>query len=321
MCSHYGTTTQPHPPSPTTPASDYSMSTDKNSSLLNLNPIGGFKLKTSLNAYSFHSHLLPEKDGSDPAMNLFRLLEYCAQENYDGVDLTGYYFPTYPEPPSDEYIHTLKRRAFDLGVDISGTGIRNNFAHPDRKSRQEDIARARNWIEVSAKLGARVMRVFAGHEQPGADREEVSTWMADDLHACAEIGQKYGVIVGLQNHGDFLKTGDHILDMVARVDHPWLGVILDTGNFPEDPYTDIAKVMPHTVNFQIKESPLGRNSSEPLDLDRFVQIVCEAGYRGYLPIETLPKDGEVYDPFKIVARFHAQVSTAFARVAPKPPAD
>jgi len=285
------------------------------------NPIGGFKLKTSLNAYSFNSHLLPGKDGSDPAMDLFGLLEYCAKENYDGVDLTGYYFPTYPEPPSDEYINALKRRAFDLGVDISGTGIRNNFAQPNREARQADIAHARDWIKVSAKLGACVMRVFAGREQPEADREEVAAWMAEDLRICAEIGQKYGVIVGLQNHGDFLKTGDHILDMVARVDHPWFGVILDTGNFPDDPYTDIAKVMPHTVNFQIKESPFGKESPVPLDLDRFVQIACAAGYRGYLPIETLPKDNKVYDPFTVLTRFHAQVSAAFACAAPTAPTD
>lgn len=277
--------------------------------------VEGFKLKTSLNAYSFHEKLMPKGGATQGEMSLFDLLEFCAEQNFDAIDPTGYYFPAYPAPPTDAYIKAFKRRAFDLGVSISGTGIKNNFASPDRSSRQVDIRRVLEWMEVSAKLGVSVLRVFAGHEAPGANREEVTKWMAEDLRACAEIGQEFGVIVGLQNHGDFLRTGDHILDMVSRVDHPWLGVILDTGNFPADPYTDIEKVMPHTVNFQIKESPLGKDSHEPLDLDRFVRIVCNAGYRGFLPIETLAKTGEDYDPFAIVSRFHAQVSAAFARAS------
>ncbi|MCF3650115.1 sugar phosphate isomerase/epimerase family protein [Synoicihabitans lomoniglobus] len=277
-------------------------------------PIAGFKLKTSLNAYSFHPRLMRGADGSDPEMTLFDLLEFTARSGFDAIDPTGYYFPSYPVAPSDEYIHALKQRAFELGLGISGTGIRNNFASPDREARAADIERAKAWIIASSKLGSSVMRVFAGHEEPGADREEVAKWMAEDLRTCAEFGAQYGVMVGLQNHGDFLRTGDDIIDMVERVDHAWLGVILDTGNFPADPYTDIAKVMPYTVNFQIKESPFGKDSSVPLDLDRFVKIVCESGYRGYLPIETLDKAGEVYDPVAVVSRFHAEVTAAFARV-------
>jgi hypothetical protein len=47
------------------------------------------KLKTSLNAYSFNAPLI------DKSMNLDDLLDYCAEQNFDGVDLTGYYFPNY----------------------------------------------------------------------------------------------------------------------------------------------------------------------------------------------------------------------------------
>jgi hypothetical protein len=55
------------------------------------------------------------------------------------VDLTGYYFPDYPNVPADDYIYALKRKAFLLGLDISGTGVRNDFANPDENKRKEDI--------------------------------------------------------------------------------------------------------------------------------------------------------------------------------------
>ena len=277
------------------------------------NRVGGPRLKSSLNAFSFNDALLAGKDGSPPKMTLFQVLEFCAEQNFDAIDPTGYYFPGYPKVPTDDYIAKFKKRAFELGVDISGTGIRNNFASPDKAARAKDVELAKNWIEAAAKLGAPVIRVFAGQEQPGADREEVNKWMAEDLRTCAEHGKKFGVVVGVQNHGDFLKTAEQTIRLVEMVNSEWVGVILDTGNYPTDPYAEIAAVLPYTVNFQIKESPYGKDSPERLDLDRFVKIVRDAGYRGYLPIETLTVKGVPYEPFTVVPRFHKEVQAAFAR--------
>jgi len=273
---------------------------------------GGPKLKTSLNAYSF-SDALTATGGKPASMTLFDLLDFCADQNFDAIDPTGYFFPGYPKVPTDAYIASFKRRAFELGLGISGTGIRNNFATADKTVRATGVQLAKDWIEVAAKLGAPVIRVFAGAEDKGADRKEVAKWMADDLRTCVEHGKKHGVVVGVQNHGDFLRNAEQTIDMVKRVNSEWLGVILDTGNYPADPYNDIAAVMPYTVNFQIKESPSGKDSPVRLDLNRFVKIVRDAGYRGYLPIETLPVTGVKYEPFKVVPRFHAEVSAAFAR--------
>lgn len=277
------------------------------------NRIGGPKLKTSLNAYSFSDALLKGKDGSAPKMTLFDLLEFCAKQNFDAIDPTGYFFPGYPNVPSDEYLAKFKKRAFQLGLDISGTGIRNNFASADKAVRAKDVQLAKDWIEVAAKMGAPVIRVFAGHEAPGADREEIYKWMAEDVRTCAEHGKKFGVIVGVQNHGDFLKTAEQTIRLIEMVNSEWVGVILDTGNYPKDPYNDIAAVLPYTVNFQIKESPLGKDSPVKLDLNRFVKIVRDAGYRGYLPIETLAITNVPYDPFKVVPPFHAAVTAAFGQ--------
>ncbi|MEZ4901250.1 MAG: hypothetical protein R2822_05550 [Spirosomataceae bacterium] len=103
------------------------------------------KLKTSLNAFSFNEPLQAKN------MNLDDLLDFCAQHNFDGVDLTGYYFPNYPQVPPDEYIYHIKQKAHLLGVSISGTGVRNDFTNPDANKRKEDIQLIKNWIEVASK--------------------------------------------------------------------------------------------------------------------------------------------------------------------------
>ena len=103
----------------------------------------GTHLKIGLNAYSFNRPLMAGK------MALSDVIDYCAKHNIDGLDATGYYFPGYPNVPSDKYIRDLKRKAFVNGVTISGTGVRNDFALTDASSRRGHIQLEKEWIEVA----------------------------------------------------------------------------------------------------------------------------------------------------------------------------
>ena len=51
--------------------------------------VGGPRLKTSLNAYSFGKLLNDHALGRGTGMSLFGLAEYCAKHNFDGFDPTG----------------------------------------------------------------------------------------------------------------------------------------------------------------------------------------------------------------------------------------
>jgi sugar phosphate isomerase/epimerase len=275
---------------------------------------GGARLKTSLNAYSFSQALNDQLQGRSGGLSLFDLLDFCAEQNFDALDPTGYFFPGYPKVPNDQYINDFKRRAFQLGVEISGTGVRNDFASPDKVKRAADVELVKVWIECSARMGAPVIRVFAGPMPAGHDWDEVSRWMADDLRECAEHGEKYGVLVGVQNHGDALKTAEEVLTIAKMVDSGWFGVIVDTGYFlSKDPYQDIARVLPHAVNWQIKEKVDGAAGSIRTDMNRLVRIIKDGGYRGYLPIETLPVKGQAYDPRARVTQLLGELRAAIGR--------
>jgi sugar phosphate isomerase/epimerase len=266
----------------------------------------GAKLKTSLNAYSFNKLLNDNIKGRGKGISLLELLDYCAEQNFDAIDPTGYFFPGYPKPPSDKFINEFKRRAFVLGLDISGTGVRNNFATPNKEARAKDVQHVKEWIEVAAKLGAPVLRVFAGDlvEKKGEapkeiEREKVAEWLVEELKICVEHAQKFGVLIGIQNHWDWLQTSEQVIKIVKMVDSEWFGAIVDTGYFlTPDPYKDIAAVTPYAVNFQVKEKLDGQEMKVKTDMKRIVQIARQAGYRGYLPIETLSKKSgeDDYDP-------------------------
>lgn len=268
-------------------------------------------LKPALNAFSFNRALSTPATGGAAEMTLFDVLQFCSEQGFEGLDPTAYYFPGYPKVPADSYLHDFKRKAFKLGVAITGTGVRNNFAQSDPVKRAADVQLVKEWIEVAAKLGAPVIRVFAGAVTGDHSRDEVATWMAADLKQCVEHGERHGVLVGVQNHGDFLQTADQVLDMIRRVDSGWFGAIVDTGNFQTgDSYEEIARVVPYAVNFQIKESPYGMNSTVRTDLKRLVQVIRAGGYRGYLPIETLETKGQPYDAHLLLPPFLAELRRA-----------
>ena len=277
----------------------------------------GSHVKIGLNAYSFNNVLTTPDSVTGEFFTLFDLLDFCAQHNVDAIDPTGYYFPGYPEVPPDTYIYSFKQKAFLLGIDISGTGIRNNFASPDPAVRAADVELAKKWIVVASKMGAPVIRLFAGPIPKGYEEkwDEVAGWMVECFRECAEFGSRYGVMIGIQNHGDMLQTADQCIKVIQDVGSDWVGLILDTGNFKTpDPYLDIERMIPYTFNFQVKESVFGVESTVRIDLQRFMKILKNSGYRGYLPIETLMMKGRPYDPFTLVPDFLEEVRTAMDNV-------
>jgi sugar phosphate isomerase/epimerase len=234
-------------------------------------------------------------------MTLEQVIDYCGELGFDAVDPTGYYFPGHPAPPPDAYLHAIKKRAFLNGLDVSGTGVRNDFTVPDRAKRDEDVAHVGRWVEVAAKLGAPVLRVFdGGAEERGPTREERIGWVVDAFRACAAHGERYGVVIAFQNHDELLKTADDVLAVRERVGSEWFSLNVDIGSLRTgDPYEEVRRLAPFACTWQIKELVYRRGREEKTDLGRIFAILREAGYRGYAPLETLGAG----DPRKKIRRF------------------
>jgi sugar phosphate isomerase/epimerase len=241
------------------------------------------KLKLSLNAYSFDKPLRGGK------FTLSDLLEYCAKVGFEGVDLTGYYFPGYPSVPDDEYIYNVKKKAFRLGVGISGTGVRNDFSWADPVKRIGEKNLVKDWIIVAEKLGAPLVRIFTGASpKDNYTWEQRAKWIADDINECAEFGKKHGVMLGIQNHNDFVKSSSDIENLFKLLNSEWVGLLIDIGSYhTPDPYKDIAINSKHAISWQLKERVFVNDSQVDTDFSKIVEIVKQCGYSGYLPIESL----------------------------------
>jgi sugar phosphate isomerase/epimerase len=229
------------------------------------------------------------------------VIDFCGALNLDAIDLTGYYLENYPEIPSDDYLFNIKNRIHKAGLSISGTGIRNDFGNPDAVLRLKEVEFVKAWINVAAKLGAPVKRIYSAKKMPeGYSWETAANWIIEDFKLCVAHGKKMGVIVAMQNHNDFITTADQAIYFTERLDKDWFGLVVDTGNFQtNEAYSEIKKVANYAVNWQVKELVTINGVVQPMDLPKLMQIIADSKYKGYLPTETLsPGDPkEILPPF------------------------
>jgi sugar phosphate isomerase/epimerase len=258
-------------------------------------PLSARGLKMSLNAYSFNDPLM--KGSITPT----DLLKFCAEQGFDAIDMTGYYFKRYPVVPTDETIFNFKRNALANGIAISGTGVRNDFTHDDPKTRDAHVNTVKDWIEVAAKLGAPVLRIFTGLQYPDkSQRSKYTAMVVEHIQQCVGKARSYGVVLAIQNHYDFIRTSDEAIEILNAVNSPWLGLVLDIGSYRgADPFDDIKKSIPYAVNWQIKEKMYLNGQEQTTDLNKLFSLIKKSSYRGYLPIETLGAG----DPFQKVPVF------------------
>ena len=264
------------------------------------------RLQYSVNAFTFNSQL---KSGD---MTFLDMMQFAANLGLNAVDLTGYYFSGYPDIPKNETLFQLKKKALQLGLNISWTGVRNNFVKPDKASRSADIKMIQNWLQVSSKLGAGVMRIFAGKgKYDGYSKEAVKDWMVNDFKTCANYAEETGVIAALQHHNDFLYTADEVIEILKRVDSEWFGLILDIGSLRQgDPYEEIKKLAPYATYWFIKELVYVNGVPEPVNMKKIAKILKEQNYTGYISFESLT-DG---DPKEIVTQMYQDFKLAYSKL-------
>lgn len=254
-------------------------------------------LNFALAAYSFKSHFAyskgkPQEPLNGKAIDMFGFIDYCAKLKC-GAELTSYFFP----PEADEaYFKRIKRHAFLNGVPIAGTAIGNNFTLPAGAKLEQQITNAKIWIERAAVMGAPHIRLFAGKRKELEASPETMKNAISSLQACADHAAKFGIFVGVENHGDL--SGDHIVEIVKGVRSDWFGVNLDTGNFvSEDPYAELEQCAPFAVNVQVKTEMKTPEKGVQVhaDLARVGKILKNANYRGNVVLEY-----EEDNPFKDV---------------------
>lgn len=265
------------------------------------------RLNLSLAAYSFRKHFATMKGksqtpphGKSP-LTMVDFLDYCVAHEYAGAELTSYFFP---QNADNAYYRSLKRAAFLRGIAVSGTAIGNRFTGPPDRL-EPHVQKAIESIAMAQSLGAPHIRFFAGSGDELRKHPDRIESVCGAVLRCAEVAEKAGVFLGIENHGNL--TSDQMMQLMDRLDHPWIGVNLDTGNFFTDSaYQDLERCLPYAVNIQVKVMMRRPDRTKyPADLDRIGKMIRDSGYQGFVVLEY-----EEEAPFEEIPRYTEELRKA-----------
>ena len=121
---------------------------------------------------------------------------------------------------------------------------------------------------------------------PGHTEAEGFKWCIEGIERCLPKAEQCGVVLALENHWGLARTPEGLLRILNSITSPWLGGLMDTGNFLEEPYPKLQAIAPKTVYVQAK-TYFGGGEWYTLDLDykRIARILANAGYAGYVTLE------------------------------------
>ena len=230
-----------------------------------------------------------------------KVIEHAAELGVEGVDVLHMQMAS----EKMDYLRKLKRHAFVNGVGLVGLSIHQGFVKPKVEDRKKNIEHTIHCMELAHELGIPCIRLNTGRwrtsksfdelmanrgiEPPvqGYTDEDGFKWCIDSIEKCLPAAEKLGVHMALENHWGLARTPEGLLRIAKQFDdNPWLGVLMDTGNFLENPYSKLEKIASRTTFVQAK-TYYGGGKWYTLDLDyqRIAGILRKVNYRGYISIE------------------------------------
>jgi len=278
-------------------------------------PASAPRIRLAVSTYSYW-HLRTEK------YPIEKVIEHAAALGFDGVEILHRQMTD--ESPG--YVNALKKAAFQNGLALPMLSIHQDFVDPDQAARAKDVAHTKGCIDLAERLGIPCIRLNSGRWNtiksfddlmkvkgdepplPGHSEDEAFKWCIDAIEECLPAAEKAGVTLALENHWGLTTRPENLLRIYKAIRSPWLGINLDTGNFPGDPYGGIEALAPHAVIVQAK-TYYGGGEWYTLDLDypRIAGILRKAGFKGWVSLEMEGKE----DPLTAVHKSFAVLRRAF----------
>jgi sugar phosphate isomerase/epimerase len=260
---------------------------------------GPGKMELGLAAYSFRDYFQWSRDKEQKPKNgkspwsMLDFINWCADNGVPGAELTAYFFPPDCDAAYCEKVRTL---ADKRGVKITGSAIGNTYTNPPGEKRDEQLAYTKKWVDLCAIMGAPHIRVFAGAAPKGMSLDDGIKNCIETYQIALDYAATKKVFLGMENHHGVVAEPENLVKIVRAVNSPYAGINFDSGNFnTEDPYADLAKIAPYSVNVQLKMDIKRKDAktNEPSDIPRVLKILRDAQYSGWFTLEYERGD----DPF------------------------
>ncbi len=257
-------------------------------------------------------------------------MDKSAALGVEGVDILHRQMEIAEKAPLDAagraYLHGLKRRAFANGLSICCVSTHQSFVQPQAAELTVNVEHTKKCIEIAYALGCPSIRINTGRwgttksfdelmknrgiepVLPGHTEEEGFKWCIEGITRCLPKAEECGVVLALENHWGLARTPEGLLRILNSIKSPWLGGLMDTGNFLEEPYPKLEAMAAQTVYVQAKTYHGGGEwYSLDLDYDRVAKMLRGVNYNGWVALEMEGKE----DPDIAVPKSIAMLRKSF----------
>jgi D-psicose/D-tagatose/L-ribulose 3-epimerase len=155
----------------------------------------------------------------------------CSTEHLEMID---------QDPRPRERVAEAKETLEELGLSMPQAHalLSANVAHPDLSRRQADMEVLRRHLELSAALGVKTVVIHPGSMEitTPEDMRRVRDANVESFAPLADLAGELGLKIGIENMPQSRKpdvrrfgvTPDQLIDLLDALDHPALGITLDT---------------------------------------------------------------------------------------------
>lgn len=221
----------------------------------------------------------------------FEAIEYVTQLYKDQIEELGF----------EAVVDSLKAENERHGVScvLIMVDHEGDLADPDVQVRNQAVEDHKKWVDAAAALGGHAVRVNTfGTNDPAQWHDAV----VDGLRKLSEYAATKNINVLCENHGWLSSDADKLVAVISEVNMENCGTLPDFGNWCikrakgerwgecEEEYADFYKgielMMPMAKAVSAKSYNFDADGNETkLDYFRMIQIVKDAGYRGYIGVE------------------------------------
>jgi sugar phosphate isomerase/epimerase len=255
-------------------------------------------MKTAIDSYCYHrffGEIYPALE-TDPGrkMTLEDFIACAVTHGVEGVSIESFMLGV----SSPVRLAALRRALDDAGLArVWAWGHPRGLESGTAPAALDDLKRH---VDIAHELGASVMRICAGGRSTRTlSWTEHKALLLPLLQQAASYAASRNIVLAIENHIDLL--ADELVELITTLDHPSLGVCLDTANnlrMFEDAMVVVEKLAPYAKAVHLKDITAYRGSprdfgfwpSVPLgqgliDIPKALGLLRAAGYTGLLAFE------------------------------------
>ena len=263
-------------------------------------------MKIGLSSYSLFGAL------KNKEMTIVEAVQWVADQGGEHIELVPNLGFSFEENP--ELIDAVRKKASEVGIDISNYAIGANFITDSEEAFRAEIERVKKEVDIANRLGVKFMRHdVASRPIPETTIKQFEADVAKLAVACREIADyayNYGITMSVENHGYYIQASDRVQSLINHVDRSNFKTTLDIGNFlcvDEDPVAAVknniayASVV-HFKDFLYRPAHLNPGAGwfrtttgnylrgtivghGDINMREVVKVIKDAGYNGYVSVE------------------------------------